>query len=121
MTSIACFDDRLARSATTKAEAEQRLLDFIREGIRSDGSHHIREHSREFDLYLPWFMEIVEYGAPYPDVEPLGICQLERLYLDASWSLVLKGVLRPGPRSVAAGVDGNVYGKAFSLIQGVQL
>jgi hypothetical protein len=115
MKSIACFDAGLARSATTMQEAERCLLDFIREGVCSDVTHHIREHSCDCDLYLPWFMQVIEYGAPAAVSEPLTIPSLGRLYMDAAWSLVTKGVLRPGPRSVAGGVSANDYGRAFSL------
>ncbi len=111
------FDDRLARSATTADQAEQCLLDFIREGIVADSTHNIHKHSQGFDLYLPWFMEVIEYRTPFEDQQALGIPELQRLYMDAAWRLVMKGKLRPGPKLVGDPVSHDAYGKAFSLIE----
>ena len=115
MTGTTCFDERYARSATSLEEAERCLLGFIREGVCSDERHHIREHSFDSDLHLPWFMEVVEYAEPYADAEPLPIPSLAMLYMDAAWSLVMKGTLRPGPRSVSGEANGSAFGKSFSL------
>jgi hypothetical protein len=120
MTKNICFDERLARSVTTKGEAELCLLDFIREGAGPSAPHHIGEHSHGFDLYLPWFMEVIEFRDPYPDVESLGIPKLQQLYMDASWNLVMKGILRPGPKLTGEDTDGSAYGKGFSVIEGVE-
>jgi len=115
MYSDMCFDSRMARSATSSLDAEHSLLDFIREGAASYSPHHIGQHSRGFDLYLPWFMEIVG-GESLPGVGSLGLPELGQLYMDAAWSLVMKGVLRPGPKFVNVDVSGDVYGKGFSLV-----
>lgn len=111
------FDDRLARSATSKEEAENCLLDFIYEGTAVDLTHNIGKHSRGYDLYLPWFMEVIEYRTPYSESDALGVPDLQRLYMDAAWNLVMKGILRPGPKWLSGDADSNVYGKAFSLVE----
>lgn len=110
------FDDRLARSATTREEAAACLLSFIEEGRNSKGVHSIGKHSRGYDLFLPWFMEVVEYREPYPGKLLLSIPDLQELYMDAAWDLVMKGVLRPGPKAVSGDTDPGAYGKAFSLM-----
>lgn len=114
------FDERRARSATTKEEAQQSIRDFIREGLHEQSRHNIVEKSRGFDLYLPWMMEVIEYVEPYPDKEPHKIPELHRLYMDAAWDLVMQGLLRPGPKAMAGGSDNNAYGRAFSLVGGVE-
>ncbi len=117
----ASFDERLARSATTIEEAEAALLDFIRANRGANALDQIGKHSHGFDLFLPWFMEVVEYRAPEGSKEALGIPELQQLYMDAAWSLVMKGKIRPGPKLVGDDVDKNVYGKAFTLVHGVLL
>lgn len=115
------FDERKARSATTVEEAENSLREFMREGLIPDSKHHVHERSQGYDLYLPWFMEVIEYVQPLEDKETLQLLQLQRLYMDAAWSLVMKGILRPGPTAVTGAGDHNVYGRAFSIIQGATL
>jgi len=113
------FDDRLARSVTTKEEAGQCLIDFIFEGIGNNDAHRIVKHSHGYDLYLPWFIEVIEYRPPYPDREVLPIPELQMLYMDAAWELVMKGVIRPGPKTIGGEVDRDAYGKAYSLVKGM--
>ncbi len=121
MDSHAPFDDRFARSVQTPEEAEIVLHAFIREGQQADSQHHVREKSKGYDLYLPWLMEVVEYVIPLEDHEPLGLLELQQLYLDVAWRMVMKGVLRPGPKMVNAATDTNIYGLAFTLMQGVEI
>lgn len=115
------FDERTARSVTTLDEAKQCLLDFIHEADKVHGPHHIAEHSFGYDLYLPWFMEVVEFREPFHDRPNLPIPQLNQLYMDAAWSLVTDGVLRPGPKCAGEEVMGNSYGKAYSLMRSARL
>ncbi len=115
------FDERQARGARTLDEAEQSLLDFIREGELPDSQHHVKKYSRGFDLYLPWLILVLESRPAYPDVEPLDLSELQGLYMDAAWDLVLKGVLRPGPRLAEEETDTTAYGRGYSLMRGVPL
>ena len=81
---------------------------------------HVGEHSRDFDLFLPWLLEIASNQHVQEGEDPLPIFDIERIYMDASWSLVMQGYLRPGPRVITGDVrDG--YGKGFSLtVKGLQ-
>lgn len=115
------FDERKARGATTVEEAEVSLREFIREGLTPDSKHHIHDRSQGYDLFLPWFLEVIEYVQAEEGKEALQLLQLQRLYMDAAWSLVMKGVLRPGPNAMTGAGEHNVYGRAFSLIQGAAL
>jgi hypothetical protein len=115
------FNEQRARCALDLKDAEEAILDYLREGADPETTHHIREHSKGFDFYLPWFWTLVETTAAPEGVEKLGFLELERLYMDAAWSLVMKGVLRPGPAGIggeSAGLGGDAYGKGFSLIGG---
>lgn len=121
METQAIFDERQARSATTKEEAEEQIRAFIREGFEPISQHNVSDKSHGFDFYLPWMMEIIEYVKSDTDAETLGILQLQRLYLDTAWSLVMKGVLRPGPKVVTGASGGNYYGVAFSVVEGAEV
>jgi hypothetical protein len=98
-------------------QAEACLMDFIRESDDVNDPHNIAKHSHGYDLYLPWFMEIVEFRAPNSESEALVIPELQRLYMDAAWSLVMKGILRPGPKTVTGDSNSNAYGKGYCLVE----
>lgn len=115
------FDEREARSATTTQEAQKAMIAFIKEGLDPHSRHSIAERSKGYDLYLPWLMEIIEYVAPLEGKDPLPIPKLHRLYMDAAWDMVMQGLLRPGPKSMAGGADPNAYGRAYSLRDDVEI
>jgi hypothetical protein len=94
-------------------EAEGYLREFIRETLR-DPDGPMQRHSQEYDLYLPWLQEDV-WNAPRPDGHHASLPDLDRLYMDAAWSLVHKGFLRPGARKISSIVNGSDYGRGFSL------
>ena len=115
------FDEQRARCALNLEQAEAALIDYLREGAEAESPHHIREHSKGFDLYLPWFWTLVETADVTEGSDRLGFLELERLYMDASWNLVMRGILRPGPAGIggeSAGLGGDAYGKGFALIGG---
>jgi hypothetical protein len=115
------FDERKARGATTGDEAQEAIIEFIREGQGAQSRHNVANKSQGFDLYLPWLIEVIEYVEPYDEKEALPILQLHRLYMDSAWKMVMMGILRPGPKSLSSGSESNTYGRAFSLIEGVAL
>ncbi len=93
--------------------AEGFIREFILE-LRNDESGRMRKHSVDYDLYLPWLWEEVTNSGSH--LEPAH-CSKEasRLYMDAAWSLVQKGHLRPGPPKVSSTTGGGDYGKGFSV------
>jgi len=95
-------------------EAEAYILNFIVENL-AQRDRRVMERSHDFDLYLPWLMEIVENHRVDDQPEAPQIVSLERLYMDAAWSLVMKGTLRPGPRTTSSENPRDGYGKGFSL------
>lgn len=107
------FDDRSGRFVQTEEEAVRYIWSFIAEnGLATD--RHIVEHSRDFDLFMPWLLEIVSNQRVLEDEEALPIFDLERIYMDAVWSMVMQGYLRPGPKVITGDIrDG--YGKGYSL------
>jgi hypothetical protein len=102
-------DGQLVRSID---DAEKFIHTFLRfEREHRDELAKNKEH--DYDLYLPWLMEVVVNATEVEESRPPA--EFDALYMDAAWSLVLKGCLRPGPRRVTgdAGTDG--YGKGFAL------
>ncbi len=93
--------------------AENYLREFIFETLR-DPTGAFARHSLEYDLYLPWLQEDV-WNAPAPDGNRPRLPDLDRLYMDAAWALVMKGYLRPGPRKISSLVASGDYGKGYSL------
>lgn len=108
------FDDSRGRLARSLQEAEDYILDFIVENL-AQRERRIVEKSYDFDLYLPWLMEIVEYQRPKSTDRGPEIVELEGLYMDAAWSLCNKGYLRPGPRRTNSENPKDGYGKGYSL------
>lgn len=112
------FDELRARSAATIAEAETSLLEFIAEGAAGRDEHHIRERSHGFDLWLPWFWEVVESKRIAGAENHFDFKHLDRMYMDAAWGLVTRGILRPGPKTIEDDAGGGSYGKGFSVVEG---
>ena len=92
--------DLFGREAHTIAEAEEYALRFIARNLTITDPH-VRDRSHDYDLYLPWLIELVTNVVAIQHEECLSIPDLERLYMDAAWSLCQKGILRPGPGRVS--------------------
>ena len=101
------------QACKTMEAAESYLREFIRETVQ-DPDGPMQRHSLEYDLYLPWLHEDV-WNAPVPEGEHGKLPDLDRLYMDAAWSLVQQGYLRPGPRKISSVVRSTDYGKGYSL------
>ncbi|MGV3614390.1 MAG: hypothetical protein ACO1SV_03550 [Fimbriimonas sp.] len=97
----------------TMEAAEAYLREFIIETLK-DPTGPMQRHSMEYDLYLPWLHEDV-WSSPSPDGGNGRLADLDRLYMDAAWSLVQQGYLRPGPRKISSHVRPTDYGKGYSL------
>ena len=108
------FDDCRGRLAKSLQEAEDYILDFIVENL-AQRERRIVEKSHDYDLYLPWLMEIVENQRVEHDENCPQIVDLESLYMDAAWSLCNRGYLRPGPRKTTSDNPRDSYGKGYSL------
>lgn len=108
------FEDCSGREATCLEEAEAYIWSFIAENEAS-GDRHIREHSHDFDLYLPWLLEILEYQRPHEGESGRPILELQQLYMEAAWGLVMQGFLRPGPRTITGDPHRDGHGKGYSV------
>jgi len=108
------FEDCRGRLAKGLQEAEDYILCFIVENL-AQKDRRIVEKSHDFDLYLPWLMEIIENQRVQDDSRTPEIVELEGLYMDAAWSLCNKGYLRPGPRKTNSDNPKDGYGKGYSL------
>lgn len=108
------FEDCSGRAVRTLEQAECYLWKFIAENHSTEDTH-IREHSHDFDLYLPWLLEILEYQRGGRDEPVLTILEIQELYMEAAWDLVMAGFLRPGPRRISGDPTKDGYGKGFSL------
>ncbi|CAN5527640.1 hypothetical protein BH11ARM2_BH11ARM2_01900 [soil metagenome] len=96
------------------AEAEAFIREFVAYGQEErDESGPQHRHSRDYDLYLPWLWENVSNARA--EDPPLEGIVLERMYMEAAWNLVRRGVLRPGPKTVMGGGGGADFGKGYSL------
>jgi hypothetical protein len=113
------FEDTSGRLVQSEEDAERYIWKFIAENLVQT-ERHIVDHTRDFDLFLPWLLEIVSNLHVPEAEEPLPIFDLERIYMDAAWTIVMQGYLRPGPRVITGDIrDG--YGKGFSLtLKGLQ-
>jgi hypothetical protein len=107
------FDDTSGRLVQSQEDAEEYIWKFMAENLMVT-ERQIVEHSRDYDLFLPWLLEIVSNLHVSADREPLPIFDLERIYMDAAWQMVMDGNLRPGPR-VITGDTRDGYGKGFSM------
>ena len=107
------FDDPSGRLIQTEADAEEFIWKFIAENLTIQ-DRHIADHNHDFDLFLPWLLEIVSNLHVEERDEILPIFDIERIYMDAAWNMVMRGHLRPGPRVITGDIrDG--YGKGYSL------
>jgi hypothetical protein len=107
------FDDPSGRLATTVEQAQEYLWKFIAESLDVT-DQKVREHAHDFDLYLPFLMQIFERHGDQPG-EELTMMELEVLYMDAAWDMANQGFLRPGPRTVEGDQPKDGYGNGYSL------
>ncbi len=108
------FNDCSGRLAKSLEEAEEYILEFIVENL-AQKERRVTEKSYDFDLFLPWLMEIVENQHVQSSSSEPEIVELESLYMDAAWSLCNKGILRPGPRRTNSENPRDGYAKGYSL------
>ena len=95
-------------------ESEEYLREFIWETLR-DPNGPMQRHSHDYDLYLPWVHEEIRNAPPPPGGDMHGAVLVDRLLMDCAWSLTMKGLIRPSPRSVSSECRPGDYGKGFSL------
>lgn len=107
------FEDRSGRLASTIEEAQAYLWKFIAENLTVT-EPKVREHTHDFDLYLPWLLQIFDRHGDQPG-ESLTLVELQGLYMDAAWDLVSQGYLRPGPRTIEGEQPKDGYGNGYSL------
>lgn len=107
------FEDCSGRYVKSVADAECYIWKFMAENLSAD-DRHILEHSHDFDLFLPWLLEIIEYQKGDRS-EGLPIIEIQRMYMEAAWNLVMAGFLRPGPRTISGDPLRDGYGKGYSL------
>lgn len=95
-----------------EAEAQE----FIRSFLKYEREHRdelAKNKEHDYDLYLPWLMEVVVNAPEREESRPPA--ELDHVYMDAAWSLVTDGIFRPGPRRVTGDGGSDGYGKGFSL------
>jgi hypothetical protein len=107
------FEDCSGRLIKTVEDAECYIWRFMAEN-QSTTDPHILAHSHDFDLYLPWLLEILEYQKTDRS-GALSIIDIQGLYMEAAWDLVMQGYLRPGPRTISGDPLRDGYGKGYSL------
>ena len=107
------FEDSRGRFVKSVAEAEEYIWRFIAEN-RSATDRHIQERSQDYDLYLPWLLEILE-SQRGDRSGTLPILTIQGFYMEASWNLVMQGFLRPGTRTINGDPLRDGYGKGYSL------
>ncbi len=101
------------RLVQTLDEAQAFIREFIR-CMRATHDHRVQVKSHDYDLYLPWLIEIAE-NLPVEGEEAPNPLAIERLYMEAAWDLTMKGLLRPGPRLTNNQNAGDATGKGYSL------
>lgn len=107
------MDMREGADVTTVDEAEGFVKAFIRT-LRDDASGRMRRHSRDYDLFMPWLWEEITTSGTH--LEPTHTrLETNELYMEAAWSLVQKGYLRPGPPKTTSQDAGGDYGKGYTL------
>ena len=107
------FDDVSGRLIRNEEDAEEFIWKFIAENL-AQTERHIVEHTRDYDLFLPWLLEIVSNLHVASEPQLLPIFDLERIYMDAAWRMVMEGYLRPGPRVITGDIHDGL-GKGYSL------
>jgi hypothetical protein len=108
------FQDPSGRLATTIEQAELFIFKFVAEN-HACPEKRVHDRSHGYDLYLPWLLEVVENVHIDDRSAAPQVCDLDELYMDAAWSLVTKGYLRPGPKRITGDNPREGYGKGYSL------
>ena len=107
------MDMRKGADVVSVDDAEGFIREFILE-LRNDRSGRMRRHSREYDLFMPWLWEEITTSGTH--LEPTHAkLETNELYMEAAWSLVQKGILRPGPPKTTSEDGAGDYGKGYSL------
>jgi hypothetical protein len=109
------FEDKSGRLIKNVDEAEVYLWKFIAEN-RTMTDTRMLAKLYDFDLFMPWMLEIFDTQGHQPN-EAMSLLEMQRLYMDAAWRLVMKGFLRPGPKQIGGESIHDGYGKGFSLTQ----
>ncbi len=107
------FEDKNGRLVSNVREAEDYLWRFIAENMTITDPRMLAQ-SFDFDLYMPWLLQIFDTQGHQPN-EAMSLLELQRVYMDAAWDLVMQGYLRPGPRSINSEQSNDGYGKGYSL------
>ena len=102
------------RRAKDFDEASAFIKDFLRHTLEETSESGYGK-SYDFDLYLPWMMDWILNVPHEKEEEFTPTHELETLYMEVGWELVMQGFLRPGPRGTNGEVPGGSYGKGFSL------
>ncbi|HEY0866757.1 MAG TPA: hypothetical protein VGE01_05245 [Fimbriimonas sp.] len=106
--------DHRGRMVKNVEQAESFIRHFMVESTSHEGERFT--HSvMEYDLYLPWLMEVVENMRLPEGKEPTPTPLLERIYMEAAWNLCMAGYLRMGPRKAGYDNARDAYGKGYSL------
>ena len=112
------FDDTSGRMARTIQQAEDYIFCFLSDNeCMCKESAQAAQRSHDYDLYLPWLLEVVENQHLENDSSAPKVADLDHLYMDAAWSLTQQGFLRPGPTRITGDSGGQGYGKGFTLTQ----
>lgn len=107
------MDVRKGAEVANLDEAVEFIRGFILE-LRHDESGRMRRHSREYDLFLPWLWEEITTSGTH--LEPTHTkLETNELYMEAAWSLVQQGFLRPGPPKTTSEAPAGDYGKGYTL------
>lgn len=107
------FEDKSGRIVRNVEEAEAYLWRFIAENQTITDTRMLAQ-SHDFDLFMPWLLQIFDTQGHQPN-EAMTLLEMQRLYMDAAWALVMEGYLRPGPRTISGSQTSDGYGKGFSL------
>lgn len=107
------FENPAGRLVRNQGEAEAYLFRFISENRQATDKRMIGK-SHDFDLYLPWLVEILD-NIHEQEGETFPMRDLQRLYMDAAWNLVMQGFLRPGPRKINGDSPSSSYGQGYTL------
>jgi hypothetical protein len=102
------------RTVKTVDEAEAFIWEFMQVTL-SNPEESGYGKSYDFDLYLPWLMDWVLNRPHDPNAIMTPTDELELLYMEAGWSLVMKGLMRPGSRDSGGEIPGGAYGKGYAM------
>jgi len=109
------FEDCSGRLVRRCADCECYIWKFMAENMASN-DRNIQEHSHDYDLYLPWLLEILQTQKGDRS-GMLPILEVQRLYMEAAWEMVMQGYLRPGTRTINGDPLKDGYGNGYSLTE----